>query len=295
MIRLRGIRKTYGGRTVLDALDLDVAPGEIVALLGPNGAGKTTTLGILSTLVRPDAGEVRIDGIDALRDPREARRRIAVTGQSAAVDGMLTGAENLRMLAALAGLPCAVARRRTHELLERFELAEAADRRVATWSGGMRRRLDLALGLVAPAPVVFLDEPTTGLDARSRRELWAAVAEQAAAGATVLLTTQYLEEADALADRVLLLDGGRIAASGSPAELKARVGDEVVAVADADGRTLGERRTDGTLSGLRQALDDLAARGVDGRVEVRAPSLDDVFLALTGAAAPAAPALQESR
>lgn len=295
MIRLRGIRKTYGGRTVLDALDLDVAPGEIVALLGPNGAGKTTTLGILSTLVRPDAGEVRIDGIDALRDPREARRRIAVTGQSAAVDGMLTGAENLRMLAALAGLPRAVARRRTHELLERFELAEAADRRVATWSGGMRRRLDLALGLVAPAPVVFLDEPTTGLDARSRRELWAAVAEQAAAGATVLLTTQYLEEADALADRVLLLDGGRIAASGSPAELKARVGDEVVAVADADGRTLGERRTDGTLSGLRQALDDLAARGVDGRVEVRAPSLDDVFLALTGAAAPAAPALQESR
>ncbi len=144
-------------------------------------------------------------------------------------------------------------------------------------------------------PIRVLAEPTTGLDARSRRELWAAVAEQAAAGATVLLTTQYLEEADALADRALLLDGGRIAASGSPAELKARVGDEVVAVADADGRTLGERRTDGTLSGLRQALDDLAARGVDGRVEVRAPSLDDVFLALTGAAAPAAPALQESR
>jgi daunorubicin resistance ABC transporter ATP-binding subunit len=227
MITVTGITKAFGKQQVLAGVDLDVRPGEIVALLGPNGAGKTTLVNILTTLVRPDAGQATVAGFDVLTEPDEVRRRISLTGQSAAVDELLTGDENLRMMARLAGLPRAAAGARSAELLARFDLAASARKVVSTYSGGMRRRLDLALSLVVPAPVVFLDEPTTGLDTRSRRELWDAIRAFAAEGSAVLLTTQYLEEADRLAHRIALLDGGRIVAVGTGDELKARVGDEL--------------------------------------------------------------------
>ncbi len=223
----RGVTKHFGRQEVLRGVDLDVDAGEIVALLGPNGAGKTTLVNILSTLVVPDGGTARVAGYDVTRDPREVQRRISLTGQAAAVDGLLTGDENLRMLGRLCGLTPARSRARAAELLDRFDLADAARKLVSTYSGGMRRRLDLALSLISTPPVVFLDEPTTGLDTRSRRELWDAIRNLAADGAAVLLTTQYLEEADRLADRIALLDDGRIVASGTAAELKSRVGDEL--------------------------------------------------------------------
>jgi len=224
MIRMRGIRKSFRGEAVLDGLDLEVAEGSITALLGPNGAGKTTTVGILSTLVRPDAGEASVAGFDVVREPQEVRRRISLTGQSAAVDELLTGEQNLRMLGRLSGLGRVGAARRADALVERFGLRDAAGRRAGTYSGGMRRRLDLALSLVFPAPVLFLDEPTTGLDPRSRQDLWASIRELAADGTTVLLTTQYLEEADRLADRIAVLDRGGLVAAGTPEDLKARHG-----------------------------------------------------------------------
>jgi daunorubicin resistance ABC transporter ATP-binding subunit len=227
VIEIRGITKAFGTHQVLDGIDLAVGAGEIVALLGPNGAGKTTLVNILTTLVRPDAGHATVAGFDVLDQADEVRRRISVTGQAAAVDELLTGDENLRMMARLSGLSPAAARARAAELLDRFDLTDAARKVVSTYSGGMRRRLDLALSLVVPAPVVFLDEPTTGLDTRSRRELWDAIRGFAADGAAVLLTTQYLEEADVLSDRIALLDGGRIVALGTAGELKARVGDEL--------------------------------------------------------------------
>lgn len=227
MISVTGITKAFGKHTVLAGVDLDVGPGEIVGLLGPNGAGKTTLVNILTTLVTPDAGSATVAGFDVVSQATEVRRRISVTGQAAAVDGLLTGDENLRMMGRLSGLSPAASRARATELLERFDLTEAARKLVATYSGGMRRRLDLALSLVVTPPVVFLDEPTTGLDTRSRRELWGAIRTLAADGAAVLLTTQYLEEADQLCDRVALLDGGRIVAAGTAAELKTRVGEEL--------------------------------------------------------------------
>jgi ABC-2 type transport system ATP-binding protein len=227
MIHVTGITKTFGKHTVLAGVDLEIRPGEIVGLLGPNGAGKTTLVNILTTLVAPDGGSATVAGFDVVTHPVEVRRRISLTGQAAAVDGLLTGDENLRMMARLSGLPPAASRARAAELLERFDLTAAARKLVSTYSGGMRRRLDLALSLVVTPPVVFLDEPTTGLDTRSRRELWDAIRALAADGAAVLLTTQYLEEADQLCDRVALLDGGRIVAVGTAAELKARVGDEL--------------------------------------------------------------------
>lgn len=288
MIRMRGIHKSFGDQTVLRGVDLHVERGEVVALLGPNGAGKTTALGILTTLVRPDAGKAAIDGIDVVQHPRAVQQRISVTGQASAVDGVLTARENLRMLGALSGLGVADARRRSDELLERFALTDAAGRRVAEFSGGMRRRLDLALSLVVATPVVFLDEPTTGLDTRSRQDLWAVIDQLADDGTTVLLTTQYLDEADHLAHRVLVLDDGRIVADGSPAELKRRVGDEVITLTDHDGTVLAERATDGSLQSLRRTLDELEASGFDGRVALRSPTLDDVFLALTDRGANAA-------
>lgn len=223
----RGVTKSFKNHEVLRGVDLEVGAGEIVALLGPNGAGKTTLVNILSTLVVPDGGSATVAGFDVVRAPREVQRRISLTGQAAAVDGLLTGVENLRMLARLSGLPRPAARARADELLERFDLVEAGRKLVSTYSGGMRRRLDLALSLVATPPVVFLDEPTTGLDTRSRRELWDAIRDLAADGVAVLLTTQYLEEADRLADRIALLDGGTIVAVGTAAELKSRVGDEL--------------------------------------------------------------------
>jgi ABC-2 type transport system ATP-binding protein len=281
-VRARGLTKKYRDHTVLDGLDLDVERGEIFALLGPNGAGKTTTISILTTLQRPDGGTASVAGCDVITDARGVRQRIALTGQSAAVDDVLTGSENVVMLARLSGLSPRAAASRARELLERFDLTDAGRRRAGTYSGGMRRRLDLALSFVVTPQVLFLDEPTTGLDTRSRRELWDVIRALADAGTTVFLTTQYLEEADHLADRIAVLDGGRIAGLGTPEELKARVGGDSVELRDDSGELLRELPTDGTVSGLRRALDELDATGAEGTVSLRRPSLDDVFLSLTG-------------
>lgn len=219
-ISVRGLRKSFGDQTVLDGVDLVVEAGTITALLGPNGSGKTTTVGILSTLLAPDAGTVRVAGCDVVTQPQAVRAAIGVTGQASAVDDLLTGAENLALMASLHHLGRREGRERVTGLLAQFGLTDAARKPVSTWSGGMRRKLDLAMTLVGTPAVVFLDEPTTGLDPRSRRTLWDEVRGLAAAGTTILLTTQYLEEADQLADRVAVLDGGRIVAEGTPAELK---------------------------------------------------------------------------
>jgi ABC-2 type transport system ATP-binding protein len=240
-IEISGLTKSFRGQPVLTGLDLTVRAGSVVALLGPNGAGKTTTVRILSTLLAADGGTARVAGHDVAAAPRRVRESIALTGQYAAVDEMLTGAENLLMMARLRHLRRPAARRRVAELLERFDLGEAAGRRVATYSGGMRRRLDLAMSQVTSPPVVFLDEPTTGLDPRSRRDVWASVGELVRAGTTVLLTTQYLEEADVLADRIAVVDGGRVIAEGTAAELKSRAG---AATLDDVFLTLTERTAD---------------------------------------------------
>jgi ABC-2 type transport system ATP-binding protein len=223
-IEVAGIAKSYDGRPVLRGIDLTVPRGTVYALLGPNGAGKTTMVRILSTLVAPDQGVARVAGLDVASAPDGVRRAIGVTGQFSAVDDLLTGRENLRLMADLAHLPGSEAAARVSGLLIRFGLADDADRRVATYSGGMKRRLDLAMTLVSRPRLIFLDEPTTGLDPRSRRDLWQIVRELLADGVTVFLTTQYLEEADQLAHTVGLLDGGRLVAEGTPAELKARAG-----------------------------------------------------------------------
>jgi ABC-2 type transport system ATP-binding protein len=280
-IRVRGLRKAFGRQMVLDDLDLDVARGEVFALLGPNGAGKTTTINVLTTLVRPDAGTAIVAGIDVAEHPDQVKQRISLTGQSAAVDDVLTGLENLVMLGRLSGLSRLGARRRALELLERFGLSDAATKRVAAYSGGMRRRLDLALSFVVAPEILFLDEPTTGLDTRSRRELWEVIRTLADAGTTVFLTTQYLEEADQLADRIAVLDGGRIVATGTAAALKARIGGDAVELRDEHGELLQEVPTDGSVSDLRRALDVLDESGAEGLVTLRRPSLDDVFLSLT--------------
>ena len=219
-VDVRGLRKSFGDLCVLDGVDLAVRSGTVTALLGPNGAGKTTTVGILSTLLRPDAGTVRVAGHDVVTQPAAVRAAIGVTGQLSAVDDLLTGAENLRLMASLHHLGRRVGRERVDALLTQFALTDAARKPVSTWSGGMRRKLDLAMTLVGTPAVAFLDEPTAGLDPRSRRTLWDEVRALVAAGTTILLTTQYLEEADRLADRVAVLDGGRIVAEGTPAELK---------------------------------------------------------------------------
>ncbi|WNB85125.1 ATP-binding cassette domain-containing protein [Cellulomonas sp. ATA003] len=220
-VDVRGLRKSYGDRTVLDGVDLAVRAGTVTALLGPNGAGKTTTVGILSTLLRPDGGTARVAGYDVVGQPAAVRTAIGVTGQVSAGDDLLTGVENLRLMASLHHLGRRQGRQRVDALLAQFGLTDAARKPVSTCSGGMRRKLDLAMTLVGDPAVVFLDEPTTGLDPRSRRTLWDEVRALVAAGTTILLTTQYLEEADRLADRVAVLDGGRIVAEGTPAELKA--------------------------------------------------------------------------
>jgi ABC-2 type transport system ATP-binding protein len=279
VIALRGVSKSFGKTTVLRDLDLEVASGTVFALLGPNGAGKTTIINILSTLVAPDSGSATVAGFDTVRDREQVKRVISLTGQSAAVDEVLTGDENLRMMGRLSGLSRRVSAQRAAQLLERFELSEAAGKKVKTYSGGMRRRLDLGISLLLTPPVVFLDEPTTGLDTRSRQDLWDVIRSLAANGTTVFLTTQYLEEADQLADRIAVLDNGTIVAEGTPDELKSRVGGELLAVLDERGDVVREIPTDGTVAGLRAALatvDDHAA------VSLRSPSLDDAFLALTG-------------
>ena len=305
-ITVHGLRKAYGENVVLDGLDLDIPAGSIFALLGPNGAGKTTTVNILATLVPADGGTARVAGHDPAADPDAVRAAIGVTGQFSAVDGLLTGEENLVLMADLHHLPRSEGRRRAQDLLERFDLAEAARKPAATYSGGMRRRLDLAMGLVGHPRVLFLDEPTTGLDPRSRRGLWGMIRELAATGVTVLLTTQYLEEADQLADRIAVLDHGRIVAAGTADELKSLVpgGHVRLTFADAAGYDAAARvlagavRDDtalalqvasgGTAYEIRDLLDQLERLEVEAdRLTVHTPDLDDVFLALTGRPAPA--------
>ncbi|MER5417782.1 ATP-binding cassette domain-containing protein [Streptomyces virginiae] len=299
-IHATGLTKSYGDLRVLDGIDLAVPRGSVLALLGPNGAGKTTTVRILATLTAADAGTVRIAGHDTVTERSRVRELIALTGQFAAVDELLTGTETLRMMGRLAGLSPRAARTRADELLARFGLTEAAGRIAKTYSGGMRRRLDLAASLVSRPEVIFLDEPTTGLDPRSRQDLWELVRELRADGTTVLLTTQYLEEADQLADRVAVLADGRIAAEGTPAELKARVAGHrldltltTTAAYEAlapravhlapDELTLG-LPTDGTATHVRTLLDELDPDRTDiDRFTLRSATLDDVFLALTGA------------
>lgn len=282
-IEATGLTVTFGRHTVLDGLDLRVAPGEVFAMLGPNGAGKTTTINVLTTLVRPHGGRATVAGADVAAHPDLVRRRISLTGQSAAVDEVLTGTENVAMMGRLSGLTPRAARSRAADLLRAFDLAAAGGRRVRTYSGGMRRRLDLALSFVVPPRILFLDEPTTGLDTRSRRELWGVIRDLAAGGTTVFLTTQYLEEADQLADRIAVLDGGRIVAEGTPAELKARVGGDSVRLHGPGDTVIREIPTDGSVAGLRRALDELDDVGADGTVTLHRPTLDDVFLTLTSA------------
>ncbi|HWD45539.1 MAG TPA: ATP-binding cassette domain-containing protein [Actinomycetota bacterium] len=303
MVEAEGLEKSYGGARVLSGVDLEVERGTVLALLGPNGAGKTTTVRILATLIRADAGRARVAGLDVVAGRRQVRRAISLTGQFAALDELQTGEENLRMMARLAGLPAAAARRRATELLERFELAEAGRRTVATWSGGMRRRLDLAASLVGRPSVIFLDEPTTGLDPRSRQAMWQVAADLVASGVTILLTTQYLEEADRLADRIAVLDGGRVVADGPSEALKRRVAGQRLDLVLADapafdevGRRLDGRAvqrdpgrltigvpTDGSAAQVRALLDEVdPARRAVRRFAVHSATLDDVFLALTG-------------
>jgi ABC-2 type transport system ATP-binding protein len=300
-ISARGLRKSFGEKTVLDGIDLTVPPGTILALLGPNGAGKTTAVHLLTTYLRPDAGEIRIAGLNPATNPQAVRRAIGVTGQFSAVDGYLTGRENLMLMADLHLLPKGVGRRRAGELLERFELTDAGDKPASTYSGGMKRKLDLAMTLVGDPKVIFLDEPTTGLDPRSRRTMWDIIRDLVAKGTTILLTTQYLDEADQLAHRVAVLDGGRIVAEGTPAELKARVPGGHVDLAfadraefdaaamvlaptgrDDDALTL-QLAGDGRVSTLRALLRQLDDASVEVEaLTVHTPDLDDVFFALTG-------------
>jgi len=281
-IEIVGLRKSFGEQRVLDGIDLRVQAGTVFALLGPNGAGKTTLINILSTLVTPDEGTASVAGHDVTTDRDGVKNAISLTGQSAAVDEVLTADENLRMMARLSGYSATDAKRRAGALLEQFDLVDASRKRVKTFSGGMRRRLDLAISLVATPPVIFLDEPTTGLDTRSRQTLWEMILGLAAQGITIFLTTQYLEEADQLAGRIAVIDHGVVVAEGTAAELKARVGGEVVELRDGNDQIVRELPTDGSVHGLREAIDQLDAAGLPGgSVSIRKPSLDDVFLALT--------------
>jgi ABC-2 type transport system ATP-binding protein len=303
-IRVEGLAKRFGAVTALDGIDLDVAAGTVFGLLGPNGAGKTTVVRILSTILRPDGGRAEVLGFDVVKRANEVRQRIGLAGQNAAVDANLTGGENLRLIGRLTHLPRARVRLRAAELLERFDLADAADRPVRTYSGGMRRRLDLAAALVHEPPVLFFDEPTTGLDPQSRADLWEMIRRLVAGGATIVLTTQYLDEADRLADRIAVIDHGHVVANDTPAHLKARLGSTVIEIGmpdepgaehgrrvlaalgghepAAEGVTIRVATQDGagTLVGMLRALD---AQGlVPATVAVREPSMDDVFLNLVG-------------
>ncbi|MFD5433249.1 ATP-binding cassette domain-containing protein [Kitasatospora sp. NPDC127067] len=299
-IAAAGLRKAYGEHVVLDGIDLSVRRGSVFALLGPNGSGKTTTVQILSTLLPADGGVVRVAGHVLATEPDAVRAAIGVTGQFSAVDNLLTGRENLILMADLHHLPKAEGRRLADHLLERFDLVEAGGKPAATYSGGMRRRLDLAMTLVGDPSIIFLDEPTTGLDPRSRRGMWQIIRELVAGGVTVFLTTQYLDEADRLADRIAVLDRGRLVAEGSAAELKRRVAGgrielrfadapELEAAArhldaatrDAENLTL-HVPSDGTLQSLKDLLERLEEWDVQVEaLAVRAPDLDDVFFALT--------------
>ncbi len=299
-VRAAGLRKAFGDKVVLDGIDLDIAEGTVFSLLGPNGAGKTTIVKILSTLLPADAGDLSVAGFDLLGEAGEARRAIGVTGQFAAVDGLLTGEENLILMADLRHLGRSEGRRLAAELIERFDLVEAARKPAATYSGGMRRRLDLAMTLVGGPRVIFLDEPTTGLDPRGRRDVWQIIRDLVGGGVTVFLTTQYLDEADQLADRIAVLDNGRIVAEGTPEELKRLVPGGSIRLRFSDAPALaraanvlrdGDRNdealtlqvpSDGGVRGLRSLLDRLDAEAIEvADLSVQTPELDDVFLALT--------------
>ena len=312
-VSVAGLRKAFGTKVVLDGIDLTVGEGSVFALLGPNGAGKTTMVRILATLLPPDGGTIRIAGHDPTHDPDAVRAAIGLTGQFAAVDRLLTVRENLRLMADLHRLGRAEGARRTAELIERFDLGGSAAKQVSLLSGGQRRRLDLAMTLVGDPRLIFLDEPTTGLDPRSRHTVWQIVRELVAEGVTVLLTTQYLEEADQLADRVALLDQGRIVAEGTPAELKRRIPGGHVLLRFADPQALQiaaaalgavqrdeEALTlqvpgDGDGASLRAILDVLhRAHAEPGQLTIHTPDLDDVFFAFTGASA-ATTVAEESR
>jgi daunorubicin resistance ABC transporter ATP-binding subunit len=303
-IRVAGLVKRFGDIVALDGIDLAASAGSVLGVLGPNGAGKTTAVRVLTTVLRADAGRAEVLGLDVGRHPAAVRARIGLAGQFAAIDPNLTGRENLRLIARLTHVPSGAIARRADELLERFGLTDAADRLARTYSGGMRRRLDLGAALVHQPPVLFLDEPTTGLDPQGRQDLWAVIEELAAEGTTLLLTTQYLEEADRLADQVVVIDHGRVIAEGTPADLKARLGGTVIEVgfeddtaavrANAVLRPFGVRPPERNghvvhvevAEGPRTLV--AALRALDGdrldtrSLAVREPSLDDVFLALTG-------------
>ncbi|WP_431907077.1 ATP-binding cassette domain-containing protein [Micromonospora carbonacea] len=300
-IAATGLRKSFGDQVVLDGVDLSVPAGTVFALLGANGAGKTTTVRILSTLLGADAGDVRVAGHDLAREPDAVRAAIGVTGQFSAVDNLLTGEENLLLMADLHHLPRAEGRRLAARLLEQFDLTDAARKPASTYSGGMRRRLDLAMTLVGDPRVIFLDEPTTGLDPRSRRTMWQLVRDLVAGGVTIFLTTQYLEEADELADRIAVLHRGRVVAEGTAEELKRRIPGGHVRLRFADEQGLDAARRvlgpvprdgdalalrvpgDGSLRSLRTLLGRLDDRAVQvDELSVHTPDLDDVFLALTG-------------
>ncbi|MFF9866253.1 ATP-binding cassette domain-containing protein [Streptomyces sp. NPDC013953] len=308
-IHTEGLVKTFGDVRALDGVDLDVPEGTVLGLLGPNGAGKTTAVRVLTTLLRPDSGRAVVAGIDVLKHPNEVRRSIGLSGQFAAVDEYLTGRENLRMVGQLYQMSAKAAKVRAGELLERFHLADAADRPARTYSGGMRRRLDLAAALVVSPPVMFMDEPTTGLDPRNRQQLWDVIKELVAGGTTLLLTTQYLEEADHLAHDICVVDQGKVIARGTSDQLKARTGGERVEVVVHEGEQMaparevlrgfgkGEvaveehtRRLTVPVSGgaklLAEVIRELDARGVEiDDIGLRRPTLDDVFISLTGHAA----------
>jgi len=301
-IAVVGLRKSYGEQLVLDGIDLAVEQGTVFALLGPNGAGKTTTVQILSTLIHSDAGQAALAGYDLNTEPARIREVIGVTGQYSAVDKLLTGRENLMLMADLYHLGRARAKARTEELLERFELTEAAGKLAATYSGGMQRKLDLAMTLVSDPQIIFLDEPTTGLDPRSRRTMWQIVKDLTRSGVTIFLTTQYLEEADQLADQIALLDHGTLIAQGTPHELKRTIPGGHIRLRFTDAGTLSKAQeviarparaddeeltlevpTSGSVPELRGILTRLDDQGIDvAELTVHTPGLDDVFLTLTG-------------
>ncbi|MBW5486273.1 ATP-binding cassette domain-containing protein [Streptomyces bambusae] len=304
-ISTTGLRKSYGDKTVLDGIDLHIPAGSVFALLGPNGAGKTTTVQILSTLITADGGQARVAGHDLAADPQAVRAAIGVTGQFSAVDGLITGEENMLLMADLHHLSRREGRRVAAELLDRFDLTEAAKKPASTYSGGMKRRLDIAMTLVGDPRIIFLDEPTTGLDPRSRHNMWQIIRELVTGGVTVFLTTQYLEEADELADRIAVLNGGRIAAQGTAEELKRLIPGGHVRLRFSDpsayrsaAAALGEASrddealalqipSDGSQRELRSILDWLDAAEIEAdELTVHTPDLDDVFFALTGSTSP---------
>ena len=303
VITVKGLKKSYGKNEVLKGVNFSVQRGTMLALLGPNGAGKTTTVRILSTLLKADAGTVTIEGHDVLNEPQKVRQVIGLTGQSAAVDELLTGRENLVMMGRLYRLTAESAKQRAEQLLTDFDLVEAADRPLKTYSGGMRRRLDLAVSLIATPPVIFLDEPTTGLDPRSRQGMWAIIKQLLADGTTILLTTQYLEEADQLADNIVVIDGGKVIAEGTAKQLKAQVGKDRLELAFKDARSLaaaaklldgaavdgnGKEHTlttviNDTNKDVKDVLEKLSnAKIAIASLNVHNPTLDDVFIGLTG-------------